>query len=204
MTDSLTPRKLATVFGSRWSASALFYSYDAALRFELASHSHPIERFLSAHTRASRLATWAIADAEDLHMAGVFFSESDKPGFKSMLNLFRGLSACGLPFPTKQAIESRRLDGDDSLVCEFVAPIQKEHVDRVLWAAIAVDVQIEPRVPALLSLVSVSRGVLLHPYDDRGMDVIGSSVDRLRPLYDEFRAWLLDYDLADMRKVFEQ
>ena len=43
--------------------------------------------------------------------------------------------------------------------------------------------------------------LLTHVHDDRGADVVGAP-ERLKPLFDAYRAWLLDYDLLRMQRMF--
>lgn len=40
---------------------------------------------------------------------------------------------------------------------------------------------IEPRVE-----------IIMHMYDDRGLDVIATNIDTLRPLYKKFKEWVLE------------
>ena len=48
------------------------------------------------------------------------------------------------------------------------------------------------------------RHLLFHPYDDRGLDIVGKSPEDIRYLYEDCRNWLLDYDMERMRNIFEQ
>ena len=48
------------------------------------------------------------------------------------------------------------------------------------------------------------RHLLFHPYDDRGVDVVGKTTEDIRYLYEECRNWLLDYDIDRMKTTFEQ
>ena len=49
-----------------------------------------------------------------------------------------------------------------------------------------------------------TRHLLFHPYDDRGLDIVGKSPEDIRYLYEDCRNWLLDYDMERMRSTFEQ
>ena len=49
-----------------------------------------------------------------------------------------------------------------------------------------------------------TRHLLFHPYDDRGLDIVGKSPEDIRYLYEDCRNWLLDYDMERMRNTFEQ
>ena len=48
------------------------------------------------------------------------------------------------------------------------------------------------------------RHLLFHPYDDRGLDVVGQTPDDIRFLYDDCRNWLLEYDIKKMKAAFEK
>ena len=43
---------------------------------------------------------------------------------------------------------------------------------------------------------------LYHLYDDRGLDVLGSSRELLLPLYHQFHGWILEYNLEQIDRVF--
>ena len=43
---------------------------------------------------------------------------------------------------------------------------------------------------------------LYHLYDDRGLDVLGSSQELLLPLYRQFHSWILEYDLEQIDRLF--
>ena len=85
----------------------------------------------------------------------------------------------------------------------FVAfRVDRDRIRRLLWGALAADLCIRPRLLCEVYLADVERGVLAHPYDDRGMDVIGPDKALLKELYDRFNAYLLDYDRARMDARF--
>ena len=49
-----------------------------------------------------------------------------------------------------------------------------------------------------------TRHLLFHPYDDRGVDVVGKTTEDIRYLYEECKNWLLDYDMERMQATFAQ
>ncbi|SDB87623.1 protein of unknown function [Shouchella lonarensis] len=51
-------------------------------------------------------------------------------------------------------------------------------------------------------VVNVTKQMIFHLYDDRGCDMIAAEKENLRSLYKNFNHWLLDYDRAQMDKVF--
>ena len=51
---------------------------------------------------------------------------------------------------------------------------------------------------------NTTRHLLFHPYDDRGLDIVGKSPEDIRYLYEDCRNWLLEYDMERMQNTFEQ
>lgn len=54
-----------------------------------------------------------------------------------------------------------------------------------------------------LYFLNLDRGLVFHMYDDRGLDLVAGDREALRPLYERFNAWLLDYDRARMDQSFK-
>ncbi|MEW6980056.1 DUF3885 domain-containing protein [Bacillus pumilus] len=51
-------------------------------------------------------------------------------------------------------------------------------------------------------LINLSKQMIFHLYDDRGCDLIAADPERLRPVYEDLQHWLLDYDRAQMDRLF--
>lgn len=199
----LTPEKIEHEFGSKWCERALFYSYPNALRFELGTGEHPIDRFLSAHKRALDVVQEVFSDVDDIRVAVQVFAESESPGVISLLQCFRGLRDCGLPLPHRDAIKTSQSSYDEeSRYCVMVMPIRQADLARALWPPLGHDFRIEPRLSACVYILSKELGILVHPYDDRGMDIIGPNKSKLSEVYDRYRSWLLAHDLDVMDRSF--
>lgn len=61
---------------------------------------------------------------------------------------------------------------------------------------------IYPSAPIVSFLLDPIESVMLHVYDDRGMDMIALDPAKLHPLHTEFENWLLEYDRDRMAKLF--
>jgi Domain of unknown function (DUF3885) len=194
---------IANEFGSAWCGPGPFYAYSKALRFELAVGETRLERFLSAHDRSLTVLRNVFRGAQDLHLATEIYIYSEKPSVPSLLRAFRALRDCDLPQPVRGAIATSAVtDEDDMWQCIMVSPLRHAELPRALWAAVGHDLGIEPRLSARVYIMSRDTGVLAHPYDDRGMDLIGPNTTKLKEIYDRYRSWLLDYDLDVMDKAF--
>lgn len=51
-------------------------------------------------------------------------------------------------------------------------------------------------------LVHTEKQVLYYLYDDRGLDVVAKDIDTLRPIYDTYKAWILEYDREEIDSLF--
>jgi hypothetical protein len=60
-----------------------------------------------------------------------------------------------------------------------------------------------PRIDDYVYFVNTSRNMILHMYDDRGLDIIAPQVDDLRPIYQTRKDWILDFDSAAIAQMFE-
>ncbi len=61
---------------------------------------------------------------------------------------------------------------------------------------------IYPSAPVVIFLIEPNVPVMLHVYDDRGMDLISDDPTKLTGLYSDFADWLLYYDRNRMAAMF--
>ena len=50
--------------------------------------------------------------------------------------------------------------------------------------------------------INRSRNIILHMYDDRGLDVIAPQIEDLRPVYEAHKTWVLDHDRGSINNLF--
>lgn len=48
----------------------------------------------------------------------------------------------------------------------------------------------------------IENHVMLHLYDDRGLDIAAHDKNTLMPLYQKLNTWILDYDHEQIDKIF--
>ncbi|APM37978.1 DUF3885 domain-containing protein [Clostridium kluyveri] len=51
-------------------------------------------------------------------------------------------------------------------------------------------------------LFDVENHVMLHLYDDRGLDIVAYDKNKLIPIYQKLNTWILDYDRKQIDKIF--
>ena len=60
-----------------------------------------------------------------------------------------------------------------------------------------------PSTDDRIYFVNRTRNIILHMYDDRGMDLVAPSRSDLQAIYDEHKNWILDYDSERIVETFE-
>lgn len=53
-------------------------------------------------------------------------------------------------------------------------------------------------------LFDTENHIMLHLYDDRGLDIVAYDKGTLMPLYQKLNTWILDYDRKRIDKIFHQ
>jgi hypothetical protein len=201
---------IKNLWSSLWAVRSSFE--DVRLRFELGGEEldntvQQVPRFLQAHRRAS-----AVADAL-FHESciGVVAWNGRVPNPAGLPDEvedgFVALQSTGFHAP--QISEWQAVlypdPGDEADVWDvrgYDLGLNKIARDTLLWHAVASEMPIYPSAPVVAFLINPSTSVMLHIYDDRGMDVSAYDAARLHGLYSGFSDWLLDYDRERMAKLF--
>lgn len=205
--------RLEAVFGQKALPDGLFYSFGFALRFELSGETgNRIEGFLRSVDRARAVVRAAFPDIEAVSvvLARVAPSPLEREDGKEL----RALRSTGFRLRLK-LLERLPLDPDDEIfwategeaplyryLCTTRSPATMADVDALIWNSCARDMGIEPKAYIDVFLVDYARGVAVHVYDDRGMDIVATTREAISGLYEQFGPWLLDYDRARMDATF--
>lgn len=189
-----------------------FTTNEPRLRFELGGEEldntvQPVPRFLQAHRRAS-----AVADALFCESCvGVVASTLRMPYPAGLADEvadgFIALQSTGFhAAPISEWQAELYPDPDDEPIVWTLRGYNLGHDkvarDTLLWHSIAAEMPIRPSAPVLTFLIDPGQSVMLHVYDDRGMDVIADNSTKLYGLYSNFADCLLDYDRERMAKLF--
>jgi hypothetical protein len=200
-------QSIEDTFGNNALGHAVFYQHPHGLRFELSESGDPsyIHMFLGAYEKAAEIADFLFADAQDLHAAICFYSDSNA-SLVSGLSVFKSLKSCGVKIikPYDAWVNPHREDDEDPYRISIVFKIDRQVVSQLLWGAIASEIGIRPRIIGSVYLFDLELGISIHPYDDRGMDAIGNNYELLKLAYNKFDRYLLDYDRQIMRDRFDK
>lgn len=206
---------MMTPLGPGWLAA--FQGSEYSLRFELGGETlsnltQTVPRFLQAFDRAR-----AIADAvfpSDGALLGVvgfwdlgeleLFHPEARPGGTGLDHL------AGMGFPVRNPASSWTavppfFGEDDGVVWDWNAydlPGRRDLRDVLLWASVASEMAMGPKAPVVCYLYAPDTGVLMHVYDDRGMDLTALRPEPLTQIHRQFDDWVLDYDRPRIEAVF--
>jgi hypothetical protein len=197
--------QLESVFENKTFCWGCFYEYPGGLRFRL---SEPdvgqggswVAQFLTAMSKALVICEDIFSEAEPITVG--LETYADLTRFSDRRELLTQLELAGIQVPRPRSMWTtfHEDDAPNSFSIVFEAPTWL--LPNLLWCAFATDLGIKPRPGCLVYLHSMSKRVMVHPYDDRGMDVVGPNHDFLAGLYRKHNALLLDYDRAAMQATF--
>jgi hypothetical protein len=204
--------KIQEQFGFQEPPHGLFYSFDQALRFELGGEEfgtdRPMRRFVQAHERAKAVSQTLFGNSPEVIVLLSSYG-MEKPEKMRL----KPLKLCGIKRREIQYL-CRNPQQDDDHIAEFGSDLFRhwdvvkledgQAISEILWLGIASEMAIEPSFHGSLSayLVDISKGLILHVYDDRGMDVIATKDAPLKELFTTYRTWLLESDLPEMTAMF--
>lgn len=195
-------------FGEKALDFALFYNHERSLRFELSHSSFYIEMFLQAYNRAKSLIDFIFQDTDTVSVCLTF---NGAGGYLAHLSIFRSLKDCQIDIP-KEHFAWQKCDREyyELYNEEYITTrtficfnLVKTEISKFLWGTLANELGICPRSRCALYLFDFEIGILVHPYDDRGMDIIGTNRELLKETYVKFNEWLIDSDRKQMKAYFD-
>lgn len=188
-----------------------FRATPYSLRFELGGEDlsnigQPVPRFIQAFHRAQTVSNAMFARSSPLTAVLAASPASEHDVFAPAADAFTALANLGFRAASPWCEWSASLDpaDEDSPTFNWRAIDLNEPMmrDTLLWTSIVYEMAIAPNAPVMSWLIDFEVGVMLHVYDDRGMDVCALHRAAIEPLYRQFDSWLLDYDRPRMEAVF--
>ena len=199
--------KIETIFGERIFEGALFYDCPGGLRFKLSEGGHYLNQFLTAHRKGMEICGRVFTPEQDISVCFKIFGQKT---LSASFPVIRELSEMGLFVGKKKEhwteFEAEWKDDEDYANClwhyvAFNVPI--ELLPNIFWCAFSSDFGvIQPNPGVRVYLFNFKKEIMIYPYDDRGMDIVGPNKTFLKELYDVFNEYLLDYDREAMDAVF--
>jgi hypothetical protein len=187
---------------------ALFYNFPDGLRFGLSEGGSPLDQVLTALRKATVICNDVFGAEERILVHLGAFAPASPFGLRKML---RELQVAGIAIPKVRDVwvDAEDLTGEDDdeengswVSCAFEVP--KAKLQNLLWCAFTNDFgsSLLPNPHCRIYLLNPNAGIVVHPYDDRGMDVNSRSTSALAGLFERHNDLLLEYDMEAMRRTF--
>ncbi|MCM3729181.1 DUF3885 domain-containing protein [Neobacillus cucumis] len=65
------------------------------------------------------------------------------------------------------------------------------------------DLGLKPRIFHRVYFININKKTIFHVYDDRGCDLLATSPETIRHIYEGYNHWILDYDRYEIDRVFK-
>ncbi len=195
--------QIESIFKEKAFERPLFYSYEGGLRFELSEGGSYINQFLTANQKADEICRAIFKQQETVTVCLNFYGSKKLLG---SLSVFRELKELNILIPKNSEHWSEPDEEDDDFYSHYIAfSASKEIIKNLLWCACASDFgYIQPNPGVVVYLFNFDQEVVVFPYDDRGMDVVGNNHSFLKSLYTKFNQYLLGYDRESMEATFNE
>lgn len=77
------------------------------------------------------------------------------------------------------------------------------NINRLLREITLADIGGFSHLVSSIYLFDTRNHIIFHYYDDRGLDIVALTKDKLMNLYEKYNLWILDYDREKINKVFK-
>lgn len=183
----------------------LFYAHKGGLRFELSKGGSYLNQFLTALRKGSEICD-SIFDEQVTVCIKIYGAQS----LLSSLSVFREFKDLGVIIPecrehwSENDEDDEDFEGSETNKWHYIAfNADKVLLEHLLWCSFAAHFgSIKPRPKAMVYLFNFKKQLMVWPYDDRGMDVVGNNHKLLKDLYLKFNAYLLGNDREAMDVIY--
>jgi hypothetical protein len=111
-----------------------------------------------------------------------------------------------MPLPHEQFVKPFKWYEDDETVSQLQLYWDLEKIsftpDRLLQEIIKADIGGYNGFVSNVYFADTHNSILFHLYDDRGADLVATDKEFLRPIYEKFNSWILDYDREKIDAIF--
>lgn len=200
--------QIEQLFGHGACGDGLFYRFPGGLRFELSESGTSMEMVLAALWKAKAIFEFTFSQSDVILVCLRQFMGTNPYSLRPAL---RELEIADISIPASREYWLEPIAPEDRFdenmeewfaYLAFELPVAK--LEPLIWCAVATDFpQLHPNPHCSVYVLDIEQRLLAHPYDDRGMDIIGPNTQRLSELYVQFNSMLLDYDRATMDKSFK-
>ncbi|WP_445989958.1 DUF3885 domain-containing protein [Chromobacterium haemolyticum] len=188
--------RIKEIFGDNCFSSAVFYKYKDSLRFEISQRDSRLNQFATAYENAKTILHSIFEKDNEVYCSLSLSGENLLPARSQIKELQHG----GFTIPSQRFIDYD-IDEDEK-IARIIFQTSKEECTKLLWMKIAHELGISPSTWLDLHIFSIENKILAHPYDERGIDVIGEK-STLKTAFNKLHHLLINYDIEKMESSFK-
>ncbi|WP_082919449.1 DUF3885 domain-containing protein [Cytobacillus oceanisediminis] len=193
----------------------LFYNWDIGIRFELGVDYDSDEIYedcpylKGVYKRAITLFKSLHSSEDCIYIVANVNDFADGETFKRKLNIFSKyvkeksvlsmLQQRTIPYIFPEDDEDGRYKTHRFILKCKTSDL---HYAAILKAICNQDMGLKPSIYHDIFFINIDRRTIFHVYDDRGCDLVATSTNTIRDIYEEYNDWILDYDRNQVDKVF--
>ena len=187
---------------------ALFYGWPIGIRFDLGGRALTVEDLARVQRRATTLFEAIFLPGDACLVVSQDWPDGDTPNHEqthhSMLSDFDAKQCVGLRQPSGR-VRIQTAEGGETSPCTLTWFEQSGRDFRygsILEGIANADHWRFPALSSRVYFVNPRTHVIMHMYDDRGLDMIATTKPALVSIYREFGSWILDYDREQIDDLF--
>lgn len=193
----------------------LFYNWNIGVRFELGTNfqkacAYENSPYLQGvYKRAVTIFESLHANGDDILIVVDVNNYGNSNPLKHRLNIFsryvkeksilQRLNQETFPWNSGDDEESEFKTHRFTLKCK---PYDFKYVP-MLKAICNRDMGLKPIIVNRVYFININRKTIFHIYDDRGCDLIATSSETIRDVYEKHNNWILDYDRNEIDMIFK-
>jgi len=194
------------LFGVNSFKQPIFYSCHTGIRFEIGvgdaydNDGTPSKEYIeNALNRAMTIYNNGIKSSSILVWEVHPQNNEEKHNFQI---IFQEKIASILP--QEECSQDIKADGNTVKITQFYWDLEKSKIpmEKVFREIILGDLGGVQEFVSSVYLLDIENHVMLHLYDDRGLDIVAHDKNTLMPLYQKLNTWILDYDREQIDKIF--
>ncbi|MBP3951745.1 DUF3885 domain-containing protein [Bacillus suaedae] len=217
---------LNTYFPGLCLGASLYNQWDTGIHFELGEGIYQIkdddtlnlDRFERVYKQSLSIFNFLFSEQDDIFLVtNVYHHKSNKKRMRQTKVYDRFLKNKKLKFNVRQEtlpfIFADEEEADGCYTSRFFLKCKKRDLDYLLLikAICNEDFPLKPKLGGEngsyypdVFFINASKNIIFFIYDDRGCEVISDQIEALRPLYNEYKNWIAEYNREEVEQTFKQ
>lgn len=203
--------KALRTIGMKEIVHPIFYNAPTGIRFEIGGNKD-VYLDHKPHTINPKYV------AEAMNRAKAIYTHLSCPpdvlridGYPNERISAQGIAACicetvGMPQPHEKILTKYRWSKEDEEISQLQLYWNIKNMDffpdKILQEIIRADIGGYSELVSNVYFVDTYNSVLFHMYDDRGADLVAANQEDIKPLFEQYSSWILEYDREKINQTF--